>query len=129
MGPTEIKRREAELCKRFERHLERQGHEVCRFEIRVEGERGILRTDTFDASDRVLYEAKGRAGRDEIRQAVGQLADYRRHVRPRPLRCAVLLPGRPSDDLANLIESQGLDLVYEEDGEFIGWPVRAPSSR
>lgn len=121
--PVLVKRREAELCARFEAFLRTQGHEVCRYEIRVKGDPGIMRTDTCDETDLVLYEAKGKPSRAHVRNAIAQLADYRRHVSPERRRCAVLLPARPSDDLCDLIESQGLSLVYEADGRFVGWPV------
>jgi hypothetical protein len=126
--PTEsvvAKRREGGLCARFEAFLVAQGHEVCRYEIRVKGDRGIMRTDTCDETALVLYEAKSRSDRENVREAIAQLADYRRHVRPAREHCAVLLPNRPNDDLCDLIESQGLALVYEEDGAFRGWPVVA----
>lgn len=122
-GEVEVKRFEAELCKRFEDFLESQGHEVCRFEIRVQGEPGIMRTDTCDETDLILYEAKGKTTRVSVREATSQLADYKRRIEPQRKHCAVLLPGRPSDDLIDFIESQHFALVYEEDGQFVGWPV------
>ncbi|GAA1674354.1 hypothetical protein GCM10009830_20940 [Glycomyces endophyticus] len=118
-----VRRLEAELCARFEKFLADKNHDVCRFEIRVKGEPGIMRTDTCDETDRVLYEAKGDASRGRVREAIGQLADYRRHLLPKRERCAVLLPNRPTPDVENLIDTSGLALVYEENGEFIGWPV------
>lgn len=126
--PVEVERREAELCGRFEAFLETRGHDVCRYAIRVEGEPGIMRTDTCDDTDLILYEAKGASTRQYVREAVAQLADYVRHVRPQRKRCAVLLPARPSKDLCELIESQGHALVYEENGVFIGWPVNGQSA-
>lgn len=123
---VEVKRLEAELCKRFEDFLESKGHEVCRYEIRVEGERGVMRTDTCDETHLILYEAKGKATRASVREAIAQLADYKRNIEPKRKRCAVLLPSRPNDDLVDLIESQDLALVYEQDGGFIGWPVLGP---
>jgi hypothetical protein len=123
--PVLVKRREAGLCARFEAFLRSQGHDVCRYEIRVKGDPGIMRTDTCDETALVLYEAKGKSDRRNVRDAIAQLIDYRRHVRPERECCAVLLPSRPSDDLCNLIEEMGLSLVYEEDGRFVGWPVGA----
>ncbi|MCC3762245.1 hypothetical protein K3N28_04060 [Glycomyces sp. TRM65418] len=126
--PVEVERREADLCRRFEAFLEARGHEVCRYAIRVEGEPGIMRTDTCDATDLTLYEAKGDSTRRHVREALAQLADYVRHVRPKRKKCAVLLPARPSKDLCELIESQGHALVYEEHGAFIGWPLSEDST-
>lgn len=124
LDPVSVTRREAELSDRFEAFLHSQGHQAKRYEIRVKDDPGILRTDLFDTTDRVLYEAKGVSRRDEIRKAIGQLADYSRHIQPKPLHQAILLPSKPSDDLVDLIKSQQLALVYEHQGDFIGWPVR-----
>lgn len=123
VGEAVVERLEAELCARFEAHLSAHGHAAHRYEIRVEGERGIQRTDTFDASAKVLYEAKAEADRDSIRMAIGQLLDYRRHMEPDPAALAILLAEAPRDDLRDLIASVGMSLVYEQDGAFVGWPV------
>lgn len=123
LDEAEVRRLEAELCGRFEAHLSAHGHTVCRYQIRAKGERGIQRTDTFDVSAKVLYEAKARADRDSIRMAIGQLLDYRRHIDPEPAALAILLSEAPSDDLRDLIESVGISLVHEESGAFSGWPV------
>lgn len=120
---VEFEQREYELSRRFEEFLRSQGHEVYRYAIRVKGERGILYTDLCDVTERILYEAKGASGRDEIRHASSQLFDYRRHVEPRPRREAILLPGIPTEDLRDYIASLDLALVYEDDGRFVGWPV------
>jgi hypothetical protein len=123
VGEAAVERREAELCARFEAHLSAHGHVVHRYEIRAKGERGIQRTDTFDASAKVLYEAKANADRDSVRMAIGQLLDYRRHIDPEPAALAILLPDAPGDDLRDLIESVGISPVHEEGDSFIGWPV------
>lgn len=116
-------RREAELAARFEASLRSLGHTVTRFEIMLEGRRSPLRTDLYDSTDGVLYEAKASSSRDSIRLAIGQLFDYRRHIRPEPARLAILLPEAPEKDLRELIASVGIALVYEDGEDFIGWPV------
>jgi 5-methylcytosine-specific restriction protein A len=124
MAEAEVKRLEAELCGRFEAHLLAHGHAVCRYQIRVKGERGLQRTDTFDATAKVLYEAKAKADRDSIRMAIGQLLDYRRHIDPEPAALAILVPEAPNPDLRDLLDSVGIALVYEENSLYIGWAVR-----
>lgn len=124
----EGRRREAELSARFEASLRSLGHAVTRFEIMIEGRRSPLHTDLYDATDSVLYEVKASSSRDSIRFAIGQLFDYRRHIRPEPDRLAILLPEVPEKDLQELIESVGIALVYEEGEQFIGWPVESSSS-
>lgn len=122
---TVVRRREAELVDRFRALLEADGHEVKRCQIPIPGLNAMLLSDLFDVSDNVLYEAKGQADRNSIRLAIGQLFDYRRYIDPGPAALAILLPEAPHDDLKHLIESVGLELVYEEKGRFVGWPVKA----
>jgi hypothetical protein len=66
-----------------------------------------------------LLEAKGTVTREAIRMAIGQLADHRRFIEPRP-SCAVLLPERLRRDLEALLSAaEGLAMVWPvESGEF-----------
>ena len=105
-------RREAELVGRYETYLQGLGHDVGRWRIRPAGELWTLVTDTYDATDEILYEAKGSTTRDAIRRAIGQLFDYRRHIDVDGLELAVLLPSRPSDDLLDLLSSLDIVCVY-----------------
>jgi hypothetical protein len=120
---SEVWRREAHLVDRFKAFLEAQQHEVKRCKIRIADPPTTLLSDLFDVTAQVLYEAKGRADRNSIRLAIGQLFDYQRHLDPKPAALAILLPEAPSPDLQALIESVGITLVYEDNGTFIGWPV------
>jgi hypothetical protein len=120
---TEIFRREAGLVDRFRAYLEADGHKVKRCQIPIPGLTAVLLSDLFDVSDNILYEAKGKADRNSIRLAIGQLLDYQRHIDPKPSKMAILLPEAPQDDLRQLIKSVGIELVYQEDGQFLGWPV------
>lgn len=109
-------RRESLLVDEFVRA--QSAHEFSRFAIRVPGERSPLLTDVYDKTDRVLYEAKAISGRSDLRMAVGQLYDYRRHVDVRDLHCSVLLPQRPSADLRDYLATAGLGLVFKENDRF-----------
>ncbi|MFC3495010.1 hypothetical protein [Glycomyces rhizosphaerae] len=126
---TEVRRREAELVDRFRAYLEGEGHEVKRCQIPIPGLNAVLLSDVFDVADKILYEAKGQADRNSIRLAIGQLFDYQRHIDPQPAALAILLPEAPNEDLKSLIASVGIELVFEEDGQFVGWPVSAASMR
>jgi hypothetical protein len=55
-------------------------------------------------------------GQQAVREAIAQLLDYRRFLRP--IECAVVLPVRPANDLADLIALCGFALVVPERGEF-----------
>lgn len=113
-GRTAV-RRESQLVEDFV--ASQAGHEFSRWAITMPKESPLL-TDVYDETDRVLYEAKALSGRSDVRMAVGQLYDYRRHVDVEDLRCAVLLPDRPRADLRDLLQSAGLGLAFREGDRF-----------
>lgn len=92
-------------------------HDFSRWSIAVAQEPPLL-TDIYDKTDRVLYEAKALSGRTDVRMAVGQLYDYRRHVNVDGLKCSVLLPKRPKADLRDFLHAAGLGLVFREGDRF-----------
>ncbi|MFD3541821.1 hypothetical protein ACFWUQ_20310 [Streptomyces sp. NPDC058662] len=123
-GARRVMRREGQLVKAFEAHLEQAGHAFKSFDIRVEGEPGVLTPDVYDETDHVLYEAKGQTTRDNVRMAIGQLADYRRHIKNMErLRVAVLLPSAPTADVRDLLAAQRIALVFQTEGGFEGFPL------
>ncbi|MFD5833805.1 hypothetical protein ACFWHV_09545 [Streptomyces collinus] len=124
-GQRTVIRREGRLAAAYKAHLESLGHVVHRFQIRIEGEKGTFLTDLYDATDNVLYEAKGKALREQVRMAIGQLLDYRRHLDEVPdgLRLAVLLPEAPSADLRSLLEVEDIALVTQSADGFAGFPL------
>ncbi|MGW3825079.1 hypothetical protein ACWEAF_22880 [Streptomyces sp. NPDC005071] len=123
-GQRKVLRREGELVQAFVRHLAAAGHETHSFQITVAGEAGALTPDLYDATDHALYEAKGLTTRANVRMAIGQLADYRRHIPgDKVLRVAVLLPSEPSADLKDLLGEEYVELVYQTEDGFAGWPL------
>ncbi|GGU84478.1 hypothetical protein GCM10010260_16920 [Streptomyces filipinensis] len=123
-GQRKILRREGELVKAFLAHLAAAEHKTHSFQFTVKGEPNVLTPDVYDATDHVLYEAKGLTTRANVRMAIGQLADYRRHVPERKtLRVAVLLPSAPTPDVQELLAEQEIALVYQSDDGFVGWPI------
>ena len=117
-------RRESQLVDEFIAH--QVGHTFSRWAINLPNERTRLLTDIYDEADHTLYEAKAIAGRSDLRMAVGQLYDYRRHVHVDDLRCSVLLPERPTADLRDLLQDAGLGLAFREQAGFALEPPRAP---
>lgn len=106
----EVKRsfREAQLVKRYETST---GRQLLARSVRLpSGE--LLVCDAFDMSCDQLIEAKASASRQDIRMAIGQLLDYRRHLGSRS-SMAVLLPERPSDDLMDLLRSLKVAVIVE----------------
>ena len=116
-------RRESQLVDEFIAH--QVGHTFSRWAINLPSERTRLLTDIYDEADHTLYEAKAIAGRSDLRMAVGQLYDYRRHVNVDDLRCSVLLPERPTADLRNLLHDAGLGLAFREPTHFVLEPSNA----
>ncbi|MFJ3194161.1 hypothetical protein ACIPJQ_16235 [Streptomyces griseoviridis] len=116
--------REAALVEAFVNHLTAAGHTSHSFEITIEGEPGTLTPDLYDATDHVLFEAKGLTTRANVRMAIGQLADYRRRVPGHEtLRIAVLLPSAPTPDVQELLAELNIALVFQTADGFSGWPL------
>ncbi|MFB7269842.1 hypothetical protein [Streptomyces sp. NPDC056244] len=120
---TTVRRRKALLIESYVEYLESQGHSVGSFEIRIEGKTTTLRTDLFDATDYVLYEAQGSSDRDAVRIALGRLLDYRRYVthgaRQHEPKAVVLLPETPDSDMITLLVNHHVSLIYQAHGEFV----------
>ncbi|MBW8702308.1 hypothetical protein MBT84_22120 [Streptomyces sp. MBT84] len=124
VGERIVNRREGQLFTAFEEHLEKAGHTFGSFQIRVAGETSTLTPDLYDETDHVLYEGKGLTTRPNVRMAIGQLADYRRHLKNADtLRVAVLLPSEPTPDVKALLEAEGVGLVFRTDNGFSGFPL------
>ena len=60
----------------------------------------------------------GSSKRSDIRMAIGQLLDYKRHHNPKPENLAILLPAQPRQDLVDLIFSQNIEIIFENDSKF-----------
>ena len=64
-----------------------------------------------------MIEAKASSARADVRMAIGQLLDYRRHVAG-VKRCVLLVPDRPGEDLLELIAGVGFGVVYRSGKSF-----------
>ncbi len=123
--PYLAERREQKLVIELMASLRAQGHDVCRLQLRPEGEAASLLCDLFDRTANVLIEAKGSVARPAIRMAIGQLADYARLVKPSP-RKMILVPQKPRPDLMRLAESQGIGVIWPSGEE--GFASTPPAS-
>jgi hypothetical protein len=116
--PFEAERREQKLVRELMAALLAEGHEVCRLQLRPDGEPAPLYCDLFDRTAGTLVEAKGSVSRAAVRMAIGQLADYSRLVKPTPAKL-ILLPQKPRPDLLQLAASQGIRVTWPDgDGGF-----------
>lgn len=114
----EAERREAELLQSFRHYLTKKGHQTCRYQIVPQGESKPLFCDLFDKTMGLLVEAKGVTTREAVRMAIGQLADYKRFIKPAP-QLAVLLPSKPQQDLLALLADQTIGVIWSEGGGFM----------
>jgi len=123
-------RHEAELTQAYKAYLDSAGHQTGAFQIKVKGLTSTLRTDLYDATDHVLYEAKGSNSREDVRMALGQILDYSRYVKApghegEPQR-VILLPAAPAPDMYTLLDRYDVGVVYRaDDGRFVGDAIPA----
>ncbi|WP_406735135.1 restriction endonuclease [Streptomyces sp. NBC_01108] len=115
--PYEADRKEARLVKAFADYLTSNGHQSGRQRILPPGESRPLFTDLHAKRLGLLIEAKGSVTRENIRMAIGQLADYGRFV-DHTVR-AILLPSEPREDLLALAKTQDCAVIWPEGKGFI----------
>ncbi|MFC9748873.1 restriction endonuclease [Streptomyces niveus] len=115
--PYEADRKEARLVKAFADYLTSNGHQSGRQRILPPGESRPLFTDLHAKGLGLLVEAKGSVTRENIRMAIGQLADYSRFV-DHTVR-AILLPSKPREDLLYLAKTQGCVVIWPEGNGFV----------
>ncbi|MFF9477411.1 restriction endonuclease [Streptomyces sp. NPDC014733] len=121
--PYEADRKEARLVKSFADYLTSNGHQSGRQRILPPGESRPLFTDLHAKGLGLLVEAKGSVTRENIRMAIGQLADYSRFV-DHTIR-AILLPSEPREDLLALAMTQGCAVIWPEGNGFISTNPKA----
>ena len=115
--PYTAERKEATLVQDLADYLRAKDHEVCRHQILPAGETRPLFTDLYDEDLRLLVEAKGSGTRENVRMALGQLADYGRFV-PSTFH-AILLPAKPQRaDLLALARSENVAVLWPEDAGY-----------
>ena len=113
----EAERREQKLVLDYRDHLKRKGVAATRLKIVPDGEHKPIFSDVYVTDRNLLVEAKGSVERGAIRMAIGQLADYRRFLDPRP-NVAVLVPERPRPDLWALLDAERIDVIWPEGAGF-----------
>jgi hypothetical protein len=82
----------------------------------IAGQKGVLRPDFWLPKLNLVVEAKVSTSRDYVRQAIGQVLDYKNLAKQNGLnpRAAILLPGLPSPDLVTLIASLNIQLIVRQ---------------
>lgn len=110
-------RRELKLVHDYCGYIEQRGDEVSRKKLLPQGASHPLYSDIFNKSRLQLIEAKASTERNDIRMAIGQLADYARLIPGAPRR-AVLLEAKPHPDLLELLDSQGIGAIWRAGSAF-----------
>ncbi|MFI6530836.1 restriction endonuclease [Nonomuraea sp. NPDC050547] len=108
--PYEAERKESTLVQALGDYLRSKNHKVGRHQMLPKGETRPLFTDLYDHDAKLLVEAKGSVTRENVRMAIGQLADYGRFL-PDATR-AILLPSEPRQDLIELAHSQDVVVLW-----------------
>jgi hypothetical protein len=108
--PRIARREEAQLVHAYSTHMSTQGVAVNRKRYEPPGEPPMF-SDAWVQARNLLIEAKFAQGRKGIREAIGQLYDYRRFHQPRP-HLAVLLSYEPTGDRRALLDSASIAAIW-----------------
>ena len=114
-------RQEAQLQNRYVEFLKNKGFEVGTCTISIPESNAPLRVDLVDRTNQKLIEVKAGTTRGYVREAIGQVLDYvfqLKRIGNEVLKPAILLPGKPSEDLIALIDSLNIELIWEEENSF-----------
>ena len=113
---SHIERLEHRLQTEFGKYLLDFNEVVESISFSIAGQKGALRPDFWLPKLNLVVEAKVSISRDYVRQAIGQVLDYRNLAKQNGLnpRAAILLPGLPSPDLVMLIASLDIQLIVRE---------------
>jgi hypothetical protein len=108
--PRMAQRAEAQLVHAYRIHMGAKGVPVTRMRYEATGEWAMY-CDAWVKDRNLLIEAKSAQGRDALRQAIGQLYDYRRFHNPDPA-LAVLLAYEPTGDRGALLRSASIAAIW-----------------
>jgi hypothetical protein len=109
--PRPVERAEQKLVLRYHDYMAAKGVVVRRKRYLPAGEVRPIYSDAWVEDRQALIEAKNSDSRDAIRQAIGQLYDYRRFHQP-PVHLAVLLPYLPNAERLDLLRSADIEAVW-----------------
>lgn len=106
-------RRESRLVRNYSAFLAAHGESIVRTKVPASAGARPLFSDVFNPTRRQLIEAKANSSRNDIRMAIGQLADYGR-FHDAAVSKAVLLDAKPHPDLLALLEDQGISAIWRQ---------------
>lgn len=119
-APVHASRIEFELQSAFGNWLISNSHQVKKLPIKIGN--STIHPDLFDESTNTIIEAKKSASRGHVREAIGQVLDYQNNelIAGNDRRCAILLPGKPADDLVTLAANLSIQIYVPKDAEDFG---------
>lgn len=116
-------RREIDLQQRLEKWLLGKGVKVSGGRLVIEGLPSSMRPDLILPELKVVIEAKASTARGSVRQAIGQVLDYRLNIervrRGESWTSAVLVPADLHPSIKLVLESVGIGLIYPDGEQFI----------
>jgi hypothetical protein len=115
--PRPAERAEQKLVLRYRDYMATKGIKVRRKRYLPAGEVRPIYCDAWVEDRHALIEAKNTDSRDAMRQAIGQLYDYRRFHQP-PIHLAVLLPYPPFAERLDLLRSADVEAVWPHGSGF-----------
>lgn len=118
LGDRVVSRAEFQLQSAFGSWLGDSGHPPKTLRLPVGST--WIEPDLFIPSKGWIVEAKKSSGRSYVRTAIGQVLDYVHIAKKESLVAAplILLPGRPEQDLVELVDELGIILSYRRDDGF-----------
>jgi len=111
LEPRQAQRAEQRLVVRYRDHMAAKSIAVTRKRYFPAGEVRPIFSDAWVEARKALVEAKNSDSRNSLRQAIGQLYDYRRFHEP-DVRLAVLLPYKPVNERLDLLSSAAVDAIW-----------------
>jgi hypothetical protein len=109
--PRQAERAEQKLVLRYRDYMAAKGVVVRRKKYLPAGEVRPIYSDAWVEDRHALIEAKNSDSREALRQAIGQLYDYRRFHQP-PVHLAVLLPYKPNAERLDLLRSASIEALW-----------------
>ena len=112
---------EGQLQKRYEEFLRSQGFDIGTLKIQVP-ESSTLKLDIVDFTNKKVIEVKAGITRNYIREAIGQVLDYVfqiKRINNEVFKPCILIPGKPSLDLIELLKDLSIELIWEEENQFV----------
>lgn len=117
-GERRVSRIEFQLQLDFGNWMRERGETIRRLQLTSDG--SVIEPDIYVESLGWIVEAKKSTGREYVRMAIGQVLDYVHVARKAGIDAVpvVLLPGRPSEDLAELLEALGMIACIRDGDDF-----------